>query len=333
VLEDRDHGAATLRSRDDYVDDEERYAHEYEQGPGRLRRSIRTFVGRYGWRAYALPILTVVTVVILVTMAEPSHRSSTQAPAPSAAQQTSSPGSAATRSGSSVLKSDQGGANVQNEALASDALPAGPAYTVQGDGTFRVLPGTTPVVGRGTLHRYTIEVENGITGVDLGAFTRLVDRSLDDPRSWTGHHSGIALQRVDSGPADFHITLTSSMTVRSLCGYELRIETSCWAPDKGNRVVENVARWVRGDVNYIGDLYAYHQYMINHESGHALGHIHSHVCLSNGLAPVMMQQTIGLKSVSGKICQANPWPYPAGATNAPGAEAPDTPQNNPRIPN
>jgi hypothetical protein len=65
----------------------------------------------------------------------------------------------------------------------------------------------------------------------------------------------------------------------------------------------------------------------------ALGHIHSHVCLSNGLAPVMMQQTIGLKSVSGKICQANPWPYPPGATNAPGAEAPDTPQNNPRIPN
>jgi hypothetical protein len=333
VREDRDHGAATLRSRDDYLDDEERYAHEYEQGPGQLRRAIRTFVDRYGWRAYALPILTVVTLVVLFTATAPSHRAGTQAPVPSPVGHPPSPGPVTTGSGSSVLKSDQGGAHIQNEALASDALPAGPAYTVQGDGTFRVLPGTTPVVGRGTLHRYTVDVENGVTGVDLGAFARLVDRVLDDPRSWTGHHSGIALQRVDSGPADFHITLTSSMTVRSLCGYELRIETSCWAPDKGDRVVENVARWVRGDVNYIGDLYAYHQYMINHESGHALGHEHSHVCLSNGLAPVMMQQTIGLKSVSGKICQANPWPYPPGATNAPGAEAPDTPQNSPRIPN
>ena len=331
VLEDRDRSAATLRSGDDFVDDEERYAHEYEQVPGRLGRAIRAFVGRYGWRAYALPILTVVTVFALVAMAEPSHRSPTATP--SAAPATSSHAVGATGSGGTMLKTDQGGTNIQNKALPSDALPAGPAYTMQGDGTFRVLPGTTPVVGTGTVHRYTVDVENGVTGVDLAAFSRLVDRSLDDPRSWTGHHSGIALQRVDSGSADFHITLTSSLTVRSLCGYEQRIETSCWAPDKGARVVENVARWVRGAVSYIGDLNTYRQYMINHESGHALGHLHSHVCLSDGLASLMMQQTIGLKSVSGKICQANPWPYPPGATDAPGAEAPDTPQNSPRIPN
>jgi hypothetical protein len=331
VREDRDHGTATLRSRDDYLDDEERYANEYEKGPGQLRRAIRAFVARYGWRAYALPILTIVTVVTLVTIAAPSRRA--QPPAASAARPTSH-AHAAPGSDSSVLKSDQGGgANILNEALASDVLPAGPAYTVRGDGTFRVLPGRTRVVGTGTLHRYTVEVENGVTGVDLAAFARLVDRVLDDPRSWSGHHSGIALQRVDSGPVDFHFTLASSMTVRSLCGYEQRIETSCWAPDKGARVVENVARWVRGAVSYIGDLDAYHEYVINHETGHALGHMHSHVCLSNGLAPVMMQQTIGLKSVRGKICQANPWPYPPGVTNGLGAEAPDTPQNSPRIPN
>jgi Protein of unknown function (DUF3152) len=330
VREDRDHGTATLRSRDDYLDDEERYAHEYEQGPGQLRRAIRAFVARYGWRAYALPILTVVTVVTLFTLTAPSHPA--QTPSPSPARPTS-PAAEAPGSGSAALKSDQGGAKVQNEALASDALPPGPAYTAQGDGTFRVLPGTTRVVGTGTLHRYTVDVENGVTGVDLVAFARLVDRALDDPRSWTGHHSGIALQRVDSGPADFHITLTSAMTVRSLCGYELRIETSCWAPEKGARVVENVARWVRGAVSYVGDLNAYHEYMINHETGHALGHMHSHVCLSNGLAPVMMQQTIGLKSVGGKICQANPWPYPPGVTKPLGAEGPDTSQNSPRIPN
>jgi hypothetical protein len=216
--------------------------------------------------------------------------------------------------------------------LASDALPPGAAYTLRGTGTFRVLPGTGPVVGHGTVHRYTIDVENGITGVDLAAFSKLVDTSLDDPRSWTAR-SGVALQRVDSGWADFHVTLTSAMTVRALCGFEQKIETSCWAPNDDSRVVLNIARWVRGDVAYIGDLAAYHVYMINHESGHALGHMHSHVCLSNGLAPVMMQQTIGLRSVSGKICAANPWPYPPGATDAPGVEAPDTPQNSPRMPN
>jgi hypothetical protein len=337
VPDHREYGAVSLRPRNDPsgdYDDEERYAHEYEPGPGRFVQGLRTFVHRYGWRAYALPVLAVVTVVALVSTSNPSHKAATKTtPPPASRAQSSHPAQSApaSGSGSTELKSDQVGANAQNEALASDQLPQGGSYTKQGDGTFRTLPGTTPVVGSGPLRRYTVDVENGITGVDLAAFAALVDKTLDDPRSWT--HGGLSLQRVDSGPADFHVTLTSSMTVRNLCGYELRIETSCWSPDKGARVVENVARWVRGDQAYIGDLDAYHVYMINHESGHALGHMHSHVCLADGLAPVMMQQTIGLKAVTGQICQANPWPYPPGATDAPGAEAPDTPQNSPRIPN
>src|SRR5262249_6364659 len=130
------------------------------------------------------------------------------------------PAPATSGSGSTVLKNDQAGANAQNEALASDVLPDGPDYTTEGNGTFRVLPGTTPVVGTGELHRYTVDVENGITGVDLTAFAKQIDKVFADPRSWTGDHSGVALQRVDSGPADFHITLTTPMTVRNLCGYE-----------------------------------------------------------------------------------------------------------------
>jgi hypothetical protein len=152
---------------------------------------------------------------------------------------------------------------------------------------------------------------------------------LSDPRSWAGHN-GVALQRVDStykGPVDFHISLTSALTVRTLCGYEIQIETSCWDPGV-DRVVLNVARWVRGDAAYIGDLAAYRQYMVNHEDGHALGHQHAHTCLADGLAPAMMQQTIGLKSTTGQMCQANPWPYPKGAADAPGVEAPDTNANN-----
>ena len=90
------------------------------------------------------------------------------------------------------------------------------------------------------------------------------------------------------------------MTVRSLCGYDIPIETSCFVPSgtagsNVNRVVINVARWVRGDAAYVGDLNAYRSYLINHEDGHALGHQHAHQCLPGGLAPVMMQQTIGLR--------------------------------------
>ena len=41
-----------------------------------------------------------------------------------------------------------------------------------------------------------------------------------------------------------------------------------------------------------------------------------------------LTQTFGLVSaVTGQHCQANPWPYPAGATDAPGSEQPDTAQN------
>jgi hypothetical protein len=236
-------------------------------------------------------------------------------------------------SGNISLKNDAPAGNVDPAVLKGSALPPGPAYTTKGEGTFRVLAGTTKVVGdSGRLYRYDIEVENGITGVDLAGFQTMVDTTLDDPRSWTGH--GVRLQRADSGQVDFHITLTSSLTVRKYCGYSIPVETSCYAPAgssagvDANRVVLNVARWVRGATAYLGDVTAYRHYMINHEDGHAIGHNHAHQCLPNGLAPAMMQQTFGLRSAAtDKMCQANPWPYPPGTAGAPGAEQQDTPEN------
>jgi hypothetical protein len=288
---------------------------------------VRDFVRRYGWRAYALPILVVITVVALMT-AGAAAKPKTSATQPGRQSHNAGP---PTAGGDISLKSDQPGANAQNTALPADALPSGAAYTTAGTGTFRVVPGHSAVVGTGTVHRYVVEVENGITGIDAGQFATMVQSVLSDKRSWAGH-AGVALQRVDSGPVDFHVSLTSAMTVRAICGYDIRIETSCYSPAGNgqavNRVVLNDARWVRGDPAYVGDLNAYRIYMVNHEDGHALGHEHAHECLANGLAPVMMQQTIGLKSaVNGTLCSANPWPYPTGVADAPGAEQPDTPQN------
>ncbi len=296
--------------------------------------TLRTFVRRYGWRAYALPILVVVSVVALLNSGsggDGNKRVAAVAPkTPTSSSATVKAPPTAT--GSQALKTDDPAAGSLNTVLQSDALPAGADYTQQGTGTFTVIPGSGPVVGTGTVHRYTIEAENGITGIDLTAFAATVQAVLSDPRSWTAGGK-MALQRVDSGPVDFHITLTSSITVRSLCGYDIPIETSCFAAagqysSTVNRVVINNSRWVRGDAAYIADLASYREYMINHETGHALGHLHAHSCLSNGLAPAMMQQTIGLNTPSGQICQANPWPFPPGATDAPGAEAADTQVNN-----
>jgi hypothetical protein len=288
---------------------------------------LREFVRRHGWRAYALPVLLAITVVALMTSVDqgvPRHASAGPVQPPVVTPPLAT--------GNIDLKSDTPGANSENAVLSAAALPSGGSYTITGEGTFRVLPGSSAVVGTGPLHRYTIDVENGVTGIDLTQFAALVQQTLADPRSWSGH--GVSLQRVDHGPADFHVTLTSVMTVRALCGYTIPIETSCFTasdPSSGkqiNRVVIDDARWVRGDANYIGDLTAYRQYMINHEDGHAIGHQHAHDCLADGLAPAMMQQTIGLRSaVSGKLCEANPWPYPTGARDAPGAEAADTAQN------
>lgn len=205
------------------------------------------------------------------------------------------------------------------------ALPAGNRYTVQGAGTYRTLPGRSAVVGQGPLQQYAIDVENGISGIDSEAFAAKVEQTLADRLSWAGS-GAVSLQRVDTAEARWRISLTSSLTVRQLCGYEIKVETSCWAPEH-SRVVINNARWVRGAPAYLGRLEVYRTYVINHEVGHALGHLHAHACLSNGLAPVMMQQTIGTRSVTGQLCRPNQHPYPPGAADAPGQEEPDTPQN------
>jgi hypothetical protein len=303
--------------------------------PG-ISAAMRDFVRRYGWRAYALPILVVVSVLALVTAkgTPPKKTAATGVhhAAPSAPSGTSNPPVAG---GNISLKNDTPAGGAGNAPLSAIALPPGPSYTKQGDGTYSVIKGTSKVVGQassGKVYRYDIEVENGITGIDLAQFASLVQGTLSDSRSWSGH--GVALQRVDSGAVDFRVSLTSSFTIRKWCGYTIKVETSCYAAAGAvaglsvNRVLLNDARWVRGDPAYIGDLTAYQRYMINHEDGHALGHMHAHACLADGLAPAMMQQTLGLKTPSGQVCAANPWPYPPAATDAPGVEAVDTPQNN-----
>ena len=281
------------------------------------------FARRYGWRAYALPVLAVVTVLALFTTNSAKVRKTITGSPDTRSTTIKAGGSASsppTASSNGQLKSDDPGTGSLNTALPALQLPPGPKYSTTGNGTYAEIPGTSKVYGTGgQLFKFDLQVENGVTGVDLNQFASVVMSSLTNARSWTGT-GNVQLQRVAApDQATFHISLTSSMTVRGLCGYSLPVETSCY--DGGqSRVVLNVARWVRGAKVYSSDLATYRIYAVNHEVGHALGHNHAHQCLNSGLAPVMMQQTIGTKTASGKICQANPWPYPPNNPDAPGAE-------------
>jgi hypothetical protein len=233
----------------------------------------RTFAGRYGWRAYALPLLTVVSLFAILHPS--SHRDQRPAGAAAAPALSTGPASqpAPRTSAASVVpqsspaKLDRPASSSPAKRLSPLALPPGPSYPTKGDGTFSVLAGSTGVVGKGQLYRYTIEVEHGVTGVDRKAFAAAVVSTLSDRRSWIAT-GAVALKRVASGPVDFRISLTTPSTVHRMCGYSLPVETSCYAGDYG-RVVLNLSRWVRGAQVFAGDLAGYRIYAVNHEGQRA----------------------------------------------------------------
>jgi hypothetical protein len=72
-------------------------------------------------------------------------------------------------------------------------------------------------------------------------------------------------------------------------------------------VVLNLRRWVLGAEAYGTDLAAYRTYLVNHEVGHGIGHAHEYCGGAGQPAPVMMQQTYGLKGCT-------PWPWPTPRT-------------------
>jgi hypothetical protein len=271
--------------------------------PSRLARFVET----YGWRAYAIPILVVATFLCGVDLVH--------APPPGAG---TVPTLAEPRDTEIYVDLPEGGPASQTGNPADpNALPPGTAaYVTTGKGTFHPVPGGSPVSGQGPLQQYTVEVENGIT-LNEQAFAAEVQKILGDRRGW-GAGGRMSFQRVDNpARAAFRVTLTSMMTVRDLCGYTVRAETSCFnGPSR--RAVINEARWVRGAVSFVGDLEMYHQYVISHEVGHAFGHRHELCATAGGPAPVMMQQTL----TTGR-CRPNPWPFPDGVHEVRGPPAPD----------
>lgn len=309
-------------------------------GPGRVRSNRDTrrqwrkqtwlgrFVSTYGWRAYALPALVAITVTVVYQTV-----TGTGAPAPASEEPVQGPptiGSA----GTEIIGAPPRGLTEFDANLPTGVLPEGGPFTEAGERTWHVVPGVAPKFGQGTVKEfaYTVEVEDGIDTTTFGgdeAFAQMVDQTLANPKSWT-HNPQFAFTRIDgTGPTapDFRVSLTSPMTVREGCGYDIPLESSCYNPvygfDREARVFINEARWVRGALPFQGDVGSYRQYVVNHEVGHAIGYTRHEPCdKPGGLAPVMMQQTFSTSDdddakfdpdwvkADGKTCRFNPWPYP-----------------------
>ena len=325
----------------------------------------------YGWRAYALPVLVAITVIAVVRLASPGPASPgsdlagsgpVSSPAEQPQQQSAQPPvtelttvqvtvTPSSQPTTVTVKQPPVTTTVDNQLttispppiitaidpngtfgnLPAGQLPPGMDFAKTGEGTWHVVPGTSPAVGVGTKHvTYTVDVEDGIENAsDDQAFAASVVATLSDSRSWVGS-GDITMQRIDKGTPDFRVSLTSQMTVRQPqnCGWDVPLEASCYNQADG-RVFINDARWARGAVSFNGDLGSYRVYAINHEVGHALGNHHEPCGQNGGLAPVMMQQSwstsdddLNLIDPQGpvpaddKVCKYNPFPYPRGGPAA-----------------
>lgn len=189
------------------------------------------------------------------------------------------------------------------------AYPLSPALT--GSGEFETVPGSAKAPGKGTKHRYRIDVEKGL-GLDADLFAQAVQRTLNDDRSWA-HDGAMTFERVSKGKPDFVITLASPGTTGAWCaksGLDTMEDNVSCDSAATDRVMINAYRWAQGAATFGPDkLFAYRQMLINHEVGHRLGHNHESCGTKGALAPVMQQQTKTL-DLNGVKCRPNPWVYP-----------------------
>jgi hypothetical protein len=283
-------------------------------GRGRRGRAnsgrVRRFTQRYGWRAYAVPLLTVATVVTLGDLAANGSDSGTTPAAATTSEETlAAPFTGALPA--PLLSA--GEEEISDVPAAVDAgpsetptLPAAETYVEKGAGTVSIVDRTSAVYGSGPLRRFVVEIEDGI-GVDGAAFAEAVGGTLADPRSW-GNGGRLSFQQVGAAEAstaqyEFKVTLISPGNMDRYCpGVRTGGYTSC---RYGERAVINLARWATAVPHYDGDIATYRQYVVNHEVGHALGNGHQECPGPGAVAPVMQQQTLGLDG-----CVKNAWPYP-----------------------
>lgn len=187
------------------------------------------------------------------------------------------------------------------DAVDADAGILGAGVVTRGSGTLVVVPGRERAPRGGTVLEVRVEVERGLP-VDPQRFARFVMRTLNDRRGW-GARGRLSFARTDGDGQDVRVVLASPATSAALCRpLRTRGVASC---GHHGRAVLTMSRWVRTTPEFTRMRTTYRQYVVNHEVGHLLGHGHQTCPRRGAVAPVMQQQTYGLKG-----CRPNPWPYP-----------------------
>ncbi len=138
----------------------------------------------------------------------------------------------------------------------------------------------------------------GSIKADVGEFSSLVESILTDARGWK--RAGVKFIKVPRG-GKMHVVLASGVEIGKYNGCSA--ELSCtYFP----LVFINDERWRKATDSYNSkglSLKSYRQLVVNHEVGHYLGHGHVTACGVGGVAPVMLQQSTGLRG-----CIASSWP-------------------------
>lgn len=145
---------------------------------------------------------------------------------------------------------------------------------------------------------YDVTTRGSITA-DIGTFKAQAAETYADSRGWS--RLGVSFKEVTTG-GDFTLMLAEASQV-STFGYPCDNEYSCRV---GRYVIINQDRWQGATTSWNnagGDLRNYRNMVINHETGHWLGHDHTYCSGPGQAASVMQQQSINLGG-----CKFNPWP-------------------------
>lgn len=145
---------------------------------------------------------------------------------------------------------------------------------------------------------YDVATRGAITA-NLAEFKAQANATLNDGRGWA--RMGVSFTEVASGGM-FTLVLSEAgylPTFSPGCG----VEYSCRA---GRYVIINQDRWLMATPSWQsggGSLRDYRHMVVNHETGHWLGHDHESCSGPGNPAAVMQQQSISLQG-----CTFNPWP-------------------------
>lgn len=154
-----------------------------------------------------------------------------------------------------------------------------------------------------TQHQFTYCVTSTGDVGDISEFERTVYITLNDSRGWP--RAGVTFTPIaDTDSCDMTFVLAQAHMMKSF-SQDCSVQYSCRV---GNNVIINEDRWNEATDSWnqaSGSLADYRTMVINHETGHRLGHNDNEtVCAASGEpAPLMQQQSMSLRG-----CTFNEWP-------------------------